>query len=95
MNQHLETIQRIGQKLHLLVKQRDGLLRDKEKLQQELGQEKEEKKALIEKMNLLEEQVAILKTATDHMDDKEKKQFEKRINAYIKDIDKVIAHLQG
>jgi transposase-like protein len=95
MNQQLETIQRIGQKLHLLVKQRDGLLRDKEKLHQELVQEKEEKKALAEKMNLLEEQVAILKTATAHMDDKEKKQFEKRINAYIKDIDKVIAHLQG
>jgi nucleosome binding factor SPN SPT16 subunit len=95
MNQNLETIQRIGQKLHQLVKQRDGLLRDKEKLQQELAQEKEDKKALAEKLNLLEEQVAILKSASEHMDEKEKKQFEKRINAYIKDIDKVIAHLQG
>jgi hypothetical protein len=30
-----------------------------------------------------------------NMDDKSKKEFEKRINGFIKDIDKVISHLQA
>jgi chromosome segregation ATPase len=95
MNTSLETIQRIGQKLHLLIKQRDSLQRDKERLLQELGHKQEQVDGLTEKVTFLEDQVSILKTATMQMDDKSKKEFEKRINGFIKDIDKVIAHIEA
>lgn len=94
MNQHIEIIQRIGQKLPQLIKQRDNLLREKEKLQMEIAHSEKDKQALALQVSTLQEQVAILKTATSDMNDKEKRDFEKRINGYIKDIDKVIAHLQ-
>ena len=95
MNESIETIQRIGQKLHHLIRQRDGLLRDRERLQQELGQKQQQAEALAEKVMLLEDQVSIRKNATMNMDDMSKKEFEKRINGFIKDIDKVISHLQA
>lgn len=95
MNESIETIQRIGQKLHQLIKQRDALQRDKERLQQELGQKQQQVDGLTEKLSHLEDQVSILKSATMQMDDKSKKEFEKRINGFIKDIDKVVAHLEA
>jgi chromosome segregation ATPase len=94
MNASLEIIQRIGQKLQLLVKQRDGLQRDKERLQDELGKKQEQIAQLKDQLSQMEEQLSIMKSATIQMDDKSKKEFEKRINGYIKDIDKVIGHLQ-
>ncbi|MBD0368004.1 MAG: hypothetical protein ICV53_18105, partial [Flavisolibacter sp.] len=41
----------------------------------------------------LHQQIAILKMAAGEMDTKDKKDFEKQINQYIRDIDKCIAHL--
>ena len=93
MNESIETIQRIGQKLHQLIKQRDALPRDKERLQQELGQKQQQVEGLTEKMGHLEDQVSILKSATMQMDDKSKKEFEKRINSYLKEIDRCITLL--
>ncbi len=95
MNASIETIQRIGHKLQHLIRQRDGLLKDKERLQQELLQKQQQLDAAAEKVNLLEDQVSILKSATLNMDEKSKRDFDKRINGFIKDIDKVIAHLQA
>jgi DNA repair exonuclease SbcCD ATPase subunit len=95
MNTSIEIIQRIGQKLQLLIRQRDGLLRDKERQQQELLAKQHQIDALNEKVNTLEDHLAILKNASMQMNDKDKKDFEKRINGFIKDIDKVVAHLQA
>ncbi len=94
MNESIQTIQRIGQKLQVLIRQRDGLLRDKERLQQELAAKQKHVDELTEKAALLEDQVVALKAATAQMDEKGQKEFEKKINGFIKDIDKVIAHLQ-
>jgi chromosome segregation ATPase len=95
MNESLEIIQRIGQKAQQLTRQRDALQREKEKLQQELNQRLEQQAELKEKLTYLEDQVAILKAATMQLDEKGKKDFEKRIGGFIRDIDKVIAHLQA
>ena len=59
---------------------------------------KQKELQLSEKTNMLvelDQKVAILKTAAGNMDDKSKKEFDKKITGYIKDIDKVIAHLNG
>jgi hypothetical protein len=41
----------------------------------------------------LEQQVSILKFAAGEMSEKDKKEFEKKINLYLKEIDKCIAFL--
>ena len=94
MNESIETIQRIGQKLQVLIRQRDSLQREKERLQHDLGLKQKQVDELTEKASLLEDQVVALKAATAQMDEKSKKELEKRINGFIKDIDKVIGHLQ-
>jgi predicted nuclease with TOPRIM domain len=85
--------QHLGQKLQQWLKLQDHLVREKERLKadnQHLQEQLKEKEAVVK---LLEEQVAILKSAAGPMDDPSRKDFEKKINQYIRDIDKVIAHL--
>ncbi len=95
MNQSIEAIYRIGQKLQNIIRHRDGLQKEKEKLQQELALKQKQVDNLTVKVSILEDQVVALKAATARMDESGKKEFEKRINGFIKDIDKVIGHLQG
>ena len=85
--------QRLGQKLQQLLKQHESLRRDNEKLSAHLAQQQQELDAEQKKVRVLEDQVAILKTAAVNMDDNAKKEFEKKINLYLRDIDKVISHL--
>ncbi len=95
MNASIESIQRIGQKLQALIRQRDGLVRDNERLLYDLNQKQQMLDALVEKNSSLEDQVMALKATATQMDEKGKKEFEKKINGFVKDIDKVIAHLQA
>ena len=46
-----------------------------------------------ENIDRLKQQVEVLKLSNGEMDEAEKKQFEKRINSYLKEIDKCIAAL--
>jgi chromosome segregation ATPase len=95
MNQVAATIARINQKLQLLIKKHEQLQRDYEKLQQELAQRDLQLQEQQNKQLLLENQLAALQTLTQKpLDDKEKKILEKKINGFIKDIDRVIAQLQ-
>ncbi len=95
MNPSIEAIYRIGQKLQNIIRHRDALQKEKEKLQQELALKQKQVDNLTVKVSILEDQVVALKAATARMDESGKKEFEKRINGFIKDIDKVIGHLQG
>jgi hypothetical protein len=47
----------------------------------------------LNRINQLEQQVGILKSAAGKMDEADKKLFEKHINQYIKEIDKCIGLL--
>lgn len=69
--------------------------KENEKLKATLAQKEQELNAGLEKARALEEKVSILKTGSGRMDEQSKKEFEKKINQYIKDIDKVIVHLNG
>jgi hypothetical protein len=55
--------------------------------------QKEKAAQSAEEIRNLKEQVAVMETAKGNMDDASRKAFEKRINQYLRDIDKVIAHL--
>ncbi len=94
MNHDLvQQVQRVNEKLQQLLKQYQLLQKENEVLKREL---KETRQVNIEKGNQLDEleqKVAILKTATNNLSDIDKRQLEKRLNGYIKEIDRCIVML--
>lgn len=88
--QHLKRIQ---DKLQLLLKQYTAVQKENSRLKQELdvaqSKTKEQKKYIEE----LKQQVSVLKLNAGEMSDADKKEFEKRINAYLKEIDRCIVML--
>jgi predicted nuclease with TOPRIM domain len=95
MSELQPTISRIAQKMQQLLKQQDQLRKENEKLRAGIAQKEEELKEERDKSSLLEEKVAILRSAAGNLDEQSKKEFEKKINQYLKDIDRVIVHLNG
>ena len=90
--QHLKRIQ---DKLQQLLKQHSFLQKENNRLKEELETTKEQ--TLIQQQNIsnLKQQVEVLKLNAGEMGEVDKKEFEKRINSYIKEIDKCIAMLEG
>ena len=93
MNPLEQHIQRINEKLQQLLKQHRNLQKENEKLKKELNYIRNLQTERSRQMDELEQKVAILKTATNNMNDEDKKDLEKRINLYIKEIDRCIAML--
>lgn len=90
MKQVEEHINRINSKLQELLKKVALLTKESEQQQktiQKLQQENELKEG---KINMLEQQQLILKSAAGKMEDADKKEFEQVINKYIREIDKCI-----
>ena len=83
----------INEKLQQLLKQMNRLKKENEHLKSELENQKIEKENAENKIAELHQQIAILKLATGDMTDKDKKDFERNINQYIKEIDKCISYL--
>lgn len=88
-----ENIKRINSKLQLLLKKHSTLQKDNERLTKELLQAKKRNETAATKIDELQQQVSILKAAAADLPDADKKEFEKRINQYIKEIDKCIAFI--
>ena len=88
--QHLKRIQ---EKLQQLLKQHAVLLKENSKLREEL--ESTRQKNLVQQKNAdeLKQQVSILKVSAGEMNEADKKEFEKRINGYLKEIERCIAML--
>lgn len=88
-----DQLKRVNEKLQLLLKQYASLQKENAQLRSELENEKgqaNQQQAVIEN---LRQQVGILRVSTGSWDEKDKKEFEKRINSYIKEIDRCIALL--
>jgi archaellum component FlaC len=83
----------INDKLQRLVKQYQRLQKENELLKKELQECKKAETSTAQSINELKEQVQILKLSSGEMNDREKKDFEKNINQYIREIDKCIAYL--
>lgn len=83
----------IYEKLQLLLKQHQRVQKENERLRAELLAAKEGDRLLQEKIETLQLQVSILKAGAGEMNEKEKKEFERKINQYIRQIDKCIAYL--
>ena len=83
----------INEKLQQLLKQYSRLQKENERLTEELQKAKNAEAAMQGKMEELQQQIAILKVASGQLNEKDKKEFEKKINQYIREIDKCISYL--
>ena len=86
-------IKNLHEKLQLLLKKHALLLKENNQLKKQNESYQSNEKILIEKSEQLQQQVNILKTSAGQLEGKEKADFEKSINRYIRSIDKCIAIL--
>lgn len=84
---------RIQDKLQQLVQQHQVLQKDNDRLLKEVRELKARDVAQAKKIDELEIKVAALKTATGQLDDADKKELDKRLHQYIRDVDRCIAML--
>lgn len=90
--QHLKSIQ---DKLQQLLKNYIAMQKENTKLKEELTDAQQKATAQQRITDELKQQVSILKLSSGEMNEAEKKEFEKRINGYLKEIDRCIALLEN
>ena len=83
----------INEKLQQLLKQQARLKKENERLRLELEACREKENSFQQKIDDLAQQNSILKLAGGDMNEKDKREFERKINHYVKEIDKCIAFL--
>ena len=81
------------EKLQQLLRQFNRLEKENERLRQDIEDSKKKETITQAKVEELQQQVSILKLAAGEMSDKDKKTFERKLNQYIKEIDKTITYL--
>ena len=86
-------IKRIQEKLQRLLKQYSELQKENSQLKKELEKSATQSSHHQQTIDTLKQQVEVLKISSGNWDEHDKKEFEKRINHYIKEIDKCIALL--
>lgn len=86
-------LKRIQDKLQLLLKEHTALQKENALLKDQLSNSEKQTAALHQNMDALKQQVDVLKLSNGEMNEADKKQFEKRINGYLKEIDRAIALL--
>lgn len=83
----------INDKLQQLLKQYSRLQKENERLRDELSDLKKKESMVAQKMEEMQEQITILKVASGELSEKDKKDFERKINQYIREVDKCITFL--
>ncbi len=89
---HIKSIQ---SKLQLLLKKHAVIEKENLRLTKENDVYKANEKQMADRLHLLEQQVNILKASAGSLEEKEKSDFEKSINGYIKSIEKCIGMLNN
>jgi chromosome segregation ATPase len=85
----------INEKLQQLLKQYNRVKRENEVLRQKLEEKQKTQLHVEGETETLRQQLSILKLSSGEMNEKDKKEFEKQINRYVKEIDKCIAFLSS
>jgi len=94
MTESEQHLKRIQDKLQLLLKHHANLQKENQALKNDMNLLKDQAGEFQATTEKLRQQVEILKyTNGAEMDEEEKKQFEKRINGYVREIDRCIAML--
>ncbi len=93
MNNTEQHLKRIQDKLQLLLKQFTVLQKENSRLKDEIHSAQEKLNGQQKNVDELKQQVSVLKLSAGEMSEGDKKEFEKRINGYLKEIDRCIAML--
>jgi len=93
LNNTEQHLKRIQDKLQQLLKQHTALQKENTRLKEELGEAQQKISTQQKSADELKQQVSILKVSAGDMSEADKKEFEKRINGYLKEIDRCIALL--
>ncbi|HWJ89499.1 MAG TPA: hypothetical protein VNR87_00225 [Flavisolibacter sp.] len=83
----------INDKLQQLLRQHARVQKENERLKLELHQAKARELAAQQEMEAFQQQISIMKLGSADFNERDKKDFEKKINQYIKEIDKCISFL--
>ena len=86
-------LKRIQDKLQQVLKDYAALQKENLRLKEELDKNRTHSFAHQQNIEDLKQQVDVLKITSGDWDPNDKKEFEKRINSYIKEIDRCIALL--
>lgn len=88
-----ESLKRFNEKLQLVVQQYQAMQRENVRLQKELNDLKGKDGLHVTHINELENKVAALKMAAGQIEVTDRKELEKKLNLYIREIDRCIAML--
>ena len=86
-------LKRIQDKLQQVLKDHAALQKENMRLKEELDKNRTQSFAHQQNIEDLKQQVEVLKITSGDWEEADKKEFEKRINSYIKEIDRCIALL--
>lgn len=93
MNNLEANIKLINEKLQQLLKKHVALKKENDNLNDEVKKLRQKEEDYKSTLYELDQKVNILKAASGQMTEADQKEFEKRINQYIKEIDKCIGLL--
>jgi|WetSurMetagenome_2_1015567.scaffolds.fasta_scaffold795766_2 hypothetical protein len=93
MEEMLQHIRRIQEKLQSLQKQYQQLARENERLTQDLKSNQEKDRLQQHRIVELEKQLELSKAIRSDMTENDRQALDKRINQYLREIDKCIALL--
>jgi chromosome segregation ATPase len=83
----------LNDKLQQLLKQHTRLQKEAQRLREELVSAKNKETETQQKVEELQQQISVLKYASGELNEKDKKAFERKINQYIKEIDRCVSFL--
>jgi chromosome segregation ATPase len=86
-------LQRIQEKLQELLRQQQLLKKQNEQLLASLAASEQKSTAHQQRIEELQQQVSVLKMNAAQLNPQDKKELEKKINQYLKEIDRCIAQL--
>ena len=86
-------IKRIQEKVERMLKRFNELQRENTQLKKELEKSSRQSSQYHQTIDALKQKVEVLKISSGNWDENDKKEFEKRINHYVQEIDKCIALL--
>ncbi len=88
-----EHIARVGAKVARLIKAYRSVVKENERLREELEKKTAAETKLREQTKLMEQQLNMLKATSGQLDEQAKKDLQKQLNHYIKEIDRCITML--
>jgi archaellum component FlaC len=87
-------LKRVHEKILLLLKQHQALQKENERLKEDLKKMQVRGEALSRDAEKFRQQAEVLRLSGRGMEEAEKKLLERRLNQYVREIDKCIALLQ-